>query len=209
MIIKKYIYDKTTRILHAGIGISVILLFLTAKMAKIFFEYNELRVTLWNIHLVLGYFLAILFSYRFVWFFIGNQYAKLNNFLHLQDIYLFFIKWKKIEWKFGHHPVAGIMYLIFYLMLIFIMITGLFLARIEHDLGPIAESFYDDMQVYAQFISWHEVISNLILVFFIMHILALFKHQLHDGVPVISSMKDGYQYKNIEGVSHEENIDHL
>ena len=100
-------------------------------------------------------------------------------------------------------------YLVFYLLLMSIIISGLFLARIEHDIGPIAEKFFDDMNAYAQLISIHEVISNLILGFFILHILALFKHQMSDGVPVITSMKDGYQYKNIEGENNEENINYM
>jgi cytochrome b len=209
MIIKKYIYDKTTRILHASIGISVVLLFVSAKIAKIFFEYNSLRIFLWNLHLTLGYLLGFLFLYRFVWFFLGNDYAKVKNFLHFEEIFKAFKNRQKIEWKFGHHPLAGMVYLAFYLLLISIVVSGLYLARIEHDLGPIAEKYFDDMNAYAQIISIHEVISNLILGFFILHIIALFKHQMNDGVPVITSMKDGYQYKKIKGENNEETINGL
>ena len=209
MIIKKYIYDKTTRLLHAGIGISVILLFVTAKLGRTFYEYNQFRIILWNIHLCFGYLLGFLFIYRVIWFFLGNEYAKPKNFLHLKQLYAVFIKRKKLEWKFGHHPIAGVVYLVFYLLLISIIISGFFLARIEHDLGPIAERFFDDMNTYAQMITWHEIFSNLILVFFLLHILAQIKHQMNDGVPVISSMKDGYQYKKIEGDLNEENTNFM
>ncbi len=197
MIIKKYIYDLTTRILHAVIGILVLVLFLTGKLAKNFYEYNDFRLLMWKLHILFGYGLSLAFIYRLIWFFVGNEYAKLNNFIQLKELIRVISKLEKPIWNFGHHPFAGLGYLFFYILIALITFSGMFLSRIEHDQGPISAKFFDDMLLYARFIELHEIVSSLILAFFLLHIVALFKHQKSDGVPIFTSMKDGYQYKRL------------
>jgi len=197
MLQKKYVYDLLTRILHAGIGGSLLLLLITAKLAKVFYENSSVRHNLWMLHIYLGFILTSFLILRFVWFFFGPQYARISNFIQLSN-WKEIVRTRKVKWEWGHHPFAGIAYLGVYGIIIFIIYTGHFLSRIQHDVGPISPKYFDDMNLFVNFIEGHELASLLIIVFTLIHLIALLWHQQNDGVSIISSMVDGYQHKQTD-----------
>lgn len=198
---KKYVYDLITRITHAGIGLSTLLLFGTAQMAKIFYENGQVTEILWSIHIYLGYVLSAFLMLRFIWFFKGPHYSRLTHFFKLRECFehvKMMIRTKKIKsipWGWGHHPLAAFVYFLVYIKLTLLVITGLFLARIEMDFGPLPEKFFDDMKLYDFFIFPHDAASLFIIIFTGIHLVSLYYHQIKDKVPVFISMWTGYQYK--------------
>jgi cytochrome b len=202
MIEKRYIYDKFTRILHWSIALSILTLFLSAKVAAIFYEESVIRHYAWQIHIFSGYAFSLLLIMRIGGLFFGGKYAKIQSFINLEKWKLI-LKNKKMIWGWGHHPVAAILYLGVYGLMGFLVYSGLFLARIQFDLGPISEKYFDDMILLKNYLERHELASNLILLFVFGHLLALLWHQVRDGVPIISSMLDGYQHKIIKEVKDE------
>lgn len=197
MIRKKYVYDLMTRFLHAGIGGSVLFLLLTANLAKFFHENSAIRHNFWMVHVSLGFLLSALLILRFIWLFIGPKYSKISNFIQLNNLKET-IKTRTVKWKWGHHPFAGLVYLGVYAVIGYLTYSGHFLSRIQYDMGPISPQYFDDMNLFAGLIESHEFTSCLIVIFIIFHLAALFWHQKNDGVSVLSSMKDGFQYKNVD-----------
>lgn len=105
---------------------------------------------------------------------------------------------KKIdfEWNYGHHPLASIAYLSLYAVLIFLSITGVFLAAIEHNLGPLAQSWYDNLTYKHDLKEIHETLSAFVIIFIFIHILSLYLHEKIEQLPIVQSMFSGYQYKH-------------
>lgn len=204
---KKYVYDLFLRVLHAIIAFSTLVLLLSVKFA----EFNEsegyLRKAFWVIHIFAGYSLSIAFIFRVVWGFVGPVHARFSSLLHIKE-------WKKliqtlnikaVVWKWGHHPMASIAYLGFYVSVFILSISGIALAAIEHDRGPLADWLYDELFYKHTLMEIHEVCSGYVIFFIISHIFALFYHEHVDGVPIVQSMFSGYQYKKVnqEDVTNE------
>lgn len=203
---KKYIYDLLTRILHAGIAGSCLLLFLTAKLARFFYENGNIRHLFWMIHIYIGYLLIGLISVRLVWFFTGPKYARLSNLIKIKEWKEILVT-KKMKWGWGHHPTASIAYIFIYLVIGFLIYSGIFLARIQFDMGPIASQYYDQVMLLDDFLEGHETASLLVIAFSIVHVLALFWHQINDQVPIFKSMRTGFQYKRFKEGELDENED--
>lgn len=204
---KKYVYDLFLRALHAIIAFSTLVLLLSAKFA----EFNEsegyLRKAFWVIHIFAGYSLSIAFIFRIVWGFVGPEHARFSNLFHLEV-------WKKlihtrnikeVTWKWGHHPLAALAYLGFYISVFVLAISGIILSAIEHDRGPLANWLYDELTYKHAFMEVHEACSMFVILFIISHVFALFYHEYVDGVPIVQSMFSGYQYKKVnqEDVTNE------
>jgi Ni/Fe-hydrogenase 1 B-type cytochrome subunit len=191
---KKYVYDLITRITHAGIGFSILLLLATSQLARFFYENGQLRHLFWVIHIYSGYLLIGFFLMRIVWFFKGPKYSRLSNFIKIKEWKQIFIS-KKIKWGWGHHPMAALAYLLLYATIAFLIYSGLFLARIQFDQGPISEKYFDEMNLLKNFLENHNTASWLVIIFTITHLGALIFHQIKDRVPIFKSMRTGYQYK--------------
>lgn len=194
---KKYIYDLVTRLSHAGIGLSIFGLIATSQLAKIYYEDGHLRHLFWYAHIALGFILIFFFSWRVAWMIFGPKHSKFKSFIFINQ-------WKKIrslhhikkmEWDWGHHPIASIAYLVVYLLILISIITGLFLARIQFDIGPINQKFYDDLNYLIELMNIHNFVSTSMIIFIFAHLYALTLHRIKDNVPTFTSMLDGYQHK--------------
>ncbi|MBP9682354.1 MAG: cytochrome b/b6 domain-containing protein [Bacteriovorax sp.] len=198
---KKYIYDFLTRFTHAGIAGCSLLLYLTANLAHLFYESGSLSYSFWMAHVILGHLLIFFLAIRIFWFFKGPRYSRLSNLIKIKEWKQIFLncfqvnKNFKIKWPWGHHPLASVAYLLVFVALIILTITGLFLTRIQFDLGIIAESYYDDMTILDSFKDPHQLASLFIINFSLVHILMLLWHQRKDKLPILQSMVTGYQYK--------------
>lgn len=191
---KKYVYDLITRICHAGIGATSILLWASAKFAGLFYENGQWRHLFWIIHIYCGYSLIAFISVRVIWFFNGPKYSRLSNFIELKK-WKTILQTKKINWGWGHHPLAALAYLGLYAVILFLIYTGLFLARIQFDYGPVSEKYFDEMNLLKNFLENHNMASWFVFIFTIVHLTALTWHQIKGRVPVFISMKTGHQYK--------------
>jgi Ni/Fe-hydrogenase 1 B-type cytochrome subunit len=195
-LIRKKIYDPIQRLCHFGIAFFTLLLILSAYTAMTFFETGLWRKSLWITHSFSGLALSVFFIIRIIWGIFGPEHAKFKSLWKFKD----WIKsWKdknvNPHWGWGHHPFASLAYLLFYLGLLVMTITGLILAGIEHKLGPFNQ-YYDELKYRHDLLEIHEFTSYFILLFILGHISALLRHELRDKVPIIQSMFSGFQYKN-------------
>lgn len=138
------------------------------------------------------------------WGFRGPKYARFSEmwkWIEWRDA----IKRKSFhfEWFWGHHPLASLTYLLFYGVLHLLSLTGIFLARIEHDLGPIAAGWYDELLYKKELLNIHENLSFLVTLFIFAHLFAIHWHEKVDHIPVAQSMFNGNQYRIKREVDNE------
>lgn len=205
---RKKIYDPLLRLTHFGIAFFSLILIISAYTANYFYDEGVLRKSFWLVHVYSGFALTICLAIRIIWGFIGPKYARWKEMWKWQ-IWMNAIKEKnlKFQWNWGHHPVASVAYLIFYAVLIFLSATGIILAAIEHDLGPLASKYYDQLTYKKDILEIHESLSFFIILFIFAHLFALFWHENRDKFPTVQSMFSGYQYRNNNEVENENKKD--
>jgi Ni,Fe-hydrogenase I cytochrome b subunit len=200
---RKKIYDAILRVGHAVIAFSTLALLLSAWGAKYFYEQGLYSKSLWITHIFTGYLFIIALSLRIIWGFIGSKYALWSEMLKIK-LWLQAVKSKSFsfEWDWGHHPQGALGYLFFYILAVALSLTGLFLAGIEHNEGPIKDLF-DDMSLQPWLSNFHEFLSWSVVAFLFLHLGALLYHEKKDGLPVLQSIWSGYQYKKNESLTNE------
>lgn len=193
---RKNIYDIVLRLTHWALAFSCSVLLFSAWTAEIFFEEGLYRKSLWIVHIFAGYALASSLIVRIIWGFIGPQHARWSELFKIKE-WLLVLKTKRLsaKWDWGHHPYASLTYLIFYGVILVLSGTGLFLAAIEHNQGPLAEKFFDELGLKHDFSEVHEFFSWFVVFFVVTHLIALIWHERKDKIPVAQSMISGFQYK--------------
>lgn len=201
---RKKVYDIILRLCHAAMALACVVLLLTAWGAEFYFEEGLYRKALWVSHIFAGYLFSVSLVLRILWGFVGPHHARLSQLFQFQK-WLQIVKNRKaaIRWDWGHHPQASLTYVLFYIAALILMVTGFFLAGIEHYQGFLAQQLFDDMSYQPWMSNIHEFLSWTIVIFIVAHLGALFLHEKNDGIPVIQSMFSGYQYKKIKEEQNE------
>ncbi len=192
---RKKVYDPILRIIHAWNGIAILFLLITAWAGELF-EKGPAAQGVALLHIVLGYGLIGGFIARLIWGLIGPREARLSRLWHLRT-WLRGLRELRITAsnRWGHDPWASAAYLVLYLLIAILGVSGLFLAAIEHGVGPLAQGYFDDMTLKELFKEPHELAAFGVLAFIVVHIGALIWHERKDGVPHAQSMLSGYQYR--------------
>ena len=193
---RKKIYDLLLRLSHFGIAFSTLLLIISAYTANYFWEEGLIRKSFWVVHIFSGYAFSLCLVARILWGLVGPEHARWSKLWKWKE-WMQFLKSKNFNppWDWGHHPLAAIAYIVFYFVSVFISLSGLILAGIEHNLGPFAPAFYDHLLYKKDLLEIHETLSLMIIIFIFAHILALYWHEKIDKIPTIQSMFSGFQYK--------------
>jgi Ni/Fe-hydrogenase 1 B-type cytochrome subunit len=113
----------------------------------------------------------------------------------------------QVKPRFGHNALASGAYLLVYVLLIIMAVTGLGLAAVEHSMGPLTVWISDMPWLKEVFEEPHEIIYYFLMGFVVIHIAALIWHEHKDKTPLAQAMVTGYQYEIeqtnlIEGDSH-------
>jgi cytochrome b len=183
------------RLIHAGIGAAVIALIALAWVSKNI-EPGAAKLPLIYAHIILGYCLVVGLIARMVWGFIGPKHARFSGLWHLPA-------WISLARgstpvradAFGHDPFASIAYIILYACLGVSIVTGLLIAGIKRDMGPLAPFLFDNFSLYELSMAIHETVLYVVTGFSIVHILGMIKHESKHGYPVVQAMVSGYQYR--------------
>jgi len=189
------VYDPVLRIIHAWNGLSILFLLSTVWLSELF-EKGPGEETLWTLHIYLGYALVTGIVARLIWGVAGPKHARFSDMWH-PAAWLQTLRTRKLHGapRFGHHRLASGAYLVVYLLLTTMAMTGLGLAAIEHSMGPLNIWIGDMPWLEDIFEEPHEFIYNLIIAFVIVHIAALIWHENKDQTPLAQSMVTGYQYQ--------------
>ncbi len=186
-------FDPLLRMLHWTIALSIVGLIATSQIAD-WMEHGPYEKTLWNLHILVGYVLAMSMLTRVLWSLVGPASARWRDLWH-PAIWKDSLKTMRLPAKHraGHDPIASLAYLFAYGVMALMIVTGLALAASEFQTGPLAG--------WLGGVDWledvlgepHEVGFTLLLGFIGLHMAALVFHQLR-GERVAQSMLTGKQY---------------
>lgn len=192
---RQKVYDPVLRIIHAWNGLSILFLMVTVWLSELFDQGADEK-TLWQMHIYLGYALVVGIVARLTWGIAGPRHARFSDMWHPAAW------WNAVRHlnlraapRFGHNALASGVYLLVYLLLAVMAVTGLGLAAVEHGMGPLNAWLGDMAWLKEAFEEPHETIYNLLIAFVVVHIAALVWHERHDRTPLAQAMVSGYQYR--------------
>jgi cytochrome b len=142
---------------------------------------HALGDSVWNIHTWFGYVLAGLLLFRLILelFQLTDQ-----KFIHrIKDLYYRFHSTKKEREPAKHELIVKAIYALFYILLIIMALTGLFLA-FEDTLAPFKSIRHGVKEV-------HGFCMYLILAFILVHLAGVFLAEKKDGKGIVSDMING------------------
>lgn len=191
---RQKVYDPVLRIIHLWNGLSILFLMMTIWLSDLF-EKGVGEDTLWQIHINVGYALVVGIVARLAWGVVGSSHARFTDMWHPAAW------WRAVRYfdfksqpRFGHHVLASGVYILVYLLLISMAVTGLGLAAVEHSTGPLNVWLGDMTWLKDTFEEPHEVIYSMLIGFVVIHIAALIWHEHQDKTPLAQAMVTGYQY---------------
>ena len=192
---RQKVYDPALRLIHLWNGLAILFLIITVWISDLF-DKGVGENTLWQIHIFIGYALVVGIVARLVWGLVGPSHARYSDMWHpaawWNAVRHFNLTTKP---RFGHNTLASAVYLLVYLLLIAMAVSGLGLAAIEHSMGPFNSWFGDMTWLEDLFEEPHEIIYYLLMGFVVIHIAALIWHEYKDKTPVAQAMVTGYQYE--------------
>jgi len=183
---RKKVFDGVQRLIHAWVGLSVLALIILGWVGKSI-DPGPFKVPLVQAHIILGYSLTVGLVLRIFWGLIGPEEARLSRLWPRRSL-------KKVE-GWGHEPMASLSYLLFYAILLLAIFSGLMLAAMQNDRGPLASALFDDFTFHEAAYILHEWILYLTSAFVVCHIGALIFHERERGYPLAQAMLSGYQYR--------------
>ena len=158
------------------------------------------------IHFVAAFVFFFNFLFRIYWGFVGNRFAKWNNFIPLKAE-----QWKEMVHvlcldvlqickkplkSMGHNSLAGITYFITFLAFLFQSMTGFGMYSAMSDawlpnlFSWIVPLMGGDFAVR----QWHHVMMWFFIIFAIIHVYLVFYHDYIEGRGTISSMAGGWKF---------------
>jgi Ni/Fe-hydrogenase 1 B-type cytochrome subunit len=210
-----YVWEFPVRLYHWVNGICVLVLIVTGYLIgnPLAISYsNEAYQQYWFgtvrfLHFVTAFVFFFNFLVRIYWGFVGNKYARWNN----------FIPWRRDAWKemmdvlrvdilqttargkisIGHNAVAGLIYFLSFLVFLFQSVTGFALY------SALSSSFLPGMFAWAVPLmggdmavrQWHHAFMWFFVVFAIVHIYLVFYHDYVEGRGTTSSMVGGWKFE--------------
>ena len=137
--VKEYqVWDLPTRLFHwINVFAILMLMFVGLVMlnkSALGIQSMEAKITLKQLHVIIGYIFTLNLLWRIVWGFIGNKHAHWSailpgkNFLADLKSYLKSVKTDSPERFIGHSPSGKLSIMVFYLILVVMTVTGLIRA---------------------------------------------------------------------------------
>lgn len=192
---RQKVYDPFLRLLHWIMALSIVVLLGSAWFHELF-EKGPYEKAVWLIHIYTGYILSLAFGLRLLWGLIGPKHARWSSLWHPRAWLHGFRTFDfKLGDNFGHHPMASMAYVGFYILIFIMIVTGIALAAIEHSTGPLAEWLSDSVWYADLFEDPHETISIFIVAFIVVHIGGMILHERLEKIPISQAMISGYQYR--------------
>lgn len=198
-LIREKVYDPVLRVMHAWIGLTIVLLVVTSQIAK-WAAFSPEAVMLWRFHVWIGYGLFVGLTARIVWAVYGPKHANWRQ-LWTWRAWMAALRQRTFftaPSRFGHHPLATGAYLALYAMVGVMVVTGLALAAIDQGQGPLAPWLGYYVLLKPWFSLPHDVLEEFVIGFVVVHIAALILHEERHGVPLAQAMVSGFQYREDE-----------
>ena len=205
-------WDGPTRILHWGIALLVItlavLMFAKEAMGEMGVP-REFRSPLNTIHGYMGYFFVVFFSLRIIWGFAGNKYARWSDIIPVtgeqrrriaENVRWYLGGFKtKLSQVVGHSPLASLFYMVLFVVLAMMAVTGILLTGVELDMFPgtlftggLSEESAEGLEHFCKEV--HEFGTWFLVFFFFVHFAGLVTREIKAKAGLLSSMVHGKKY---------------
>ncbi len=142
---------------------------------------HGLEDQVWGIHIYFGYVLAALFLFRLIAEFFLPATRRISP--KIKKAYLAYFILKKEREAAKHELVVKGLYLIFYLLLLVMVVTGLLLAF--EDYTGLSRNINHSIKEF------HGFCMYLILGFIVLHLAGVFLAERKDGKGIVSDMING------------------
>ncbi|MBU6467868.1 MAG: cytochrome b/b6 domain-containing protein [Betaproteobacteria bacterium] len=194
---RRKVFDPLLRFTHLWLGVLIVLQIFTALIVD-YIDKGVPRDTLWYIHVWIGYGIGVGLVARIILGIMGSSTAKFSDLWH-PALWLNVIKTK--QWvdphRWGHSALASFVYLVFYVLLSVMVLTGLSLAAIKLNMGPFDSLLGGNKALKDLFHEPHELLYNFFWGFILVHFGALIWHEVKDKSPLAQAMVSGYLYRLI------------
>jgi len=220
------VWDRTTRWFHwinLATVIGLIAIGLVILNGKLLGISGEGKILLKTIHVLFGYVFAANLTWRFLWGFIGNRYARWGALLPLGSgygEYLRSIRGSQPVVYTGHNPLGRLMVTALLLLLLTQAVTGLILAGTDIYYPPLGNTVktwivadgstvdqvvagakehidsarYQAMRNFREpFATVHVYAFYLLLIAISIHILAVIMVELRERSGLVSAMIHGHK----------------
>ncbi len=174
------IWDIPTRLFHWLLVLAIFSCWLTMEMRWL------------DAHLYSGLFVLLLLTYRLIWGVIGARTARFSD----------FVKWpwravryliksfnKHDDYHAGHNPAGGWMVILFLVIILSQVITGLFANDDVGFSGPLADLVIKESSDTAT--HWHGLIFNILLGLIWIHLVIVFFYVLVKQQNLVKAMISG------------------
>lgn len=189
---REKVFDLLLRGLHWWIALSCLTLMASSQLAALV-RFSAAEARFWEIHLGAGAALCAGLLARLAWGVAGPWSARWRDLWHPRIWAGLLHARLPATARRGHDGVASLAYLLAYLLMLVMTVSGLVLAGAEFDRGPLAE--YPALLFALE--PWielpHQLGFWLLAGFVCLHLSALIFHRLR-GERVAQSMVTGFQY---------------
>ncbi|MFT5659929.1 MAG: cytochrome b [Sulfurimonas sp.] len=180
---KKKIWSIYTRIFHIMLITSVVTAYLLIE------KENQLTS-----HVLAGYLVALLISYRIIWGFLSVKCSQHQDLLRkIPDVPRYFLNYfnKERGEYMGHNPASALYVLLIMNLLILVTVSGSLLYGIQENSGIFASlnKNYSDWMLFTE--SFHKITTTVLLIFIISHITGVILNLIFNGSDVILGMATG------------------
>ncbi len=196
--VRERVYDPLLRLIHAWNAVVIVAL-IASGFGGEFLEDGPHEASFWFLHVYAGYALMVGLVVRLFWGLVGPRSARLSDLWHpaawreaLRGVHL------PRRADAGHDPLASIVFLTLYALLLVMVGSGFALAAIEQGVGPLAGSFLDVQALEEFFGEPHEAVGLAVAALVGVHLAALAYHQFVEKLPTAQAMLTGIQQRGAE-----------
>ena len=205
-----YVWELPVRVVHWVIVLAIFLLSFTGYYLYYPFIVASdrggfLMATMRFIHEVAGFALIAAFIVRVYWFFMGNRWAGWREFVPVsrtqwsdlvnQLRYYLFLRKDPVS-RVGHNPLAGLTYVVIYLLILLEILTGLVLFNRVVG-GRVLGFFVNWMLWFASYRTLRQVhflIMFALLAFLIHHVYSAVLIDIEERSGLVGGMFSGYKF---------------
>jgi Ni/Fe-hydrogenase 1 B-type cytochrome subunit len=210
-----YVWELPVRLYHWVNALCVLLLIATGYLIgnpqTIFYSSEAYQQYWFGIvrftHFATAYVFFFNFLFRIYWGFVGNKYARWNNFIphkkeqaeEVIEVMKVDILQAKLRGKIsvGHNMLAGFIYFLSFLVFLFQAVTGFALY------SSMSDSFMPRLFAWivplmggdANVRQWHHLFMWFFITFVIIHVYLVFYHDYIEGRGTTSSMVGGWKFE--------------
>jgi len=173
------VWDPLVRIFHWSLVFFFLLAFIT--------EDDWL-----NLHVLAGYAVSLLISFRLFWGIVGTRNARFLTFVKSPTVMLVYLRSMlsfKVPHYLGHNPLAAAMVVSLLVSVALVSFTGMMIIAIEGH-GPLAGTFISSWRG-----EWiedvHEFFANFTLLMVFVHIFGVLFSSLLEGENLVKAMFTG------------------